>query len=452
MGASRQHDNPLRFRSQLGEFSLFSLSEPWHACLDIANAISRLFLWLCKTLSATVESIVFFGGFLVIFLCYPSLVYLGSGYLLHSAHSAHFAFSSRPVIILRPGTSTLPLQSGDGPSFYAGMNRGTKRDRTPDKDDDGGGGAAGPGGGGGGGSGPGGGGGNGGKGGAGKGGGPGKDGNPSPNNKRPKLSPNAKSDRLWACHYYQHDPAAHIECRGKIMRRIVDVRQHIDRFHKQPVHCPKCGQKFEGNGRNDQLQRHVASQSCQKADFTYTGATKTQWDDIRDRGLATGPGTPDERRWYKIWEILFGLDGEIPRPSPYYYGSEVSERVRIASQSLFDDQSFQRLMDASEVPPQQHGTLLGFFNLYIEALISRIEGQAVSLNAAADASLAPQPGANHAARPQLLEAQVGRLEGHDAAPPEDQNEARPELDPPPWFVEYNDFVDLEGGGAPEFDH
>ncbi|KAK7972178.1 hypothetical protein PG988_006312 [Apiospora saccharicola] len=101
-------------------------------------------------------------------------------------------------------------------------------------------------------------------------------------------------------------------------RRIGDVRQHIFRRHRQPLHCPSCGLTFDSEAASG---AHIAQQACARADFYHAGVTRDQWADICARAQAP-PHTVnggDEERWFQIWDIVF--PGQ-PRPrSPYIEGT-----------------------------------------------------------------------------------------------------------------------------------
>ncbi|KAK8073184.1 hypothetical protein PG994_004083 [Apiospora phragmitis] len=104
-----------------------------------------------------------------------------------------------------------------------------------------------------------------------------------------------------------------VACDGKF-NRIGDVRQHVYRRHRQPIHCPVCGRTFTSEPDST---AHINQQSCIEVVCHIPGVTRDQWADICDRAHAA-PHTVnggDVERWFAIWDILF--PGEPRPPTPY---------------------------------------------------------------------------------------------------------------------------------------
>lgn len=111
---------------------------------------------------------------------------------------------------------------------------------------------------------------------------------------------NSEDGLLFACPFQVHDPER-FWCHGR--KRIVDIRQHIDRKHRQELHCPNCGIPFDHVSTRDE---HVREQSCQVSDapFQYSGVTQEQWAAIRSRA-ASKKRRSDSERWFEMWDIIF---------------------------------------------------------------------------------------------------------------------------------------------------
>ncbi|KAK0740180.1 hypothetical protein B0T18DRAFT_417359 [Schizothecium vesticola] len=134
-----------------------------------------------------------------------------------------------------------------------------------------------------------------------------------------------KRSELLACPFYKHDPTEHMEC--LLRNRLTStsfVRQHLQRAHRQPIHCSTCGHKFR---KEVELDDHVREARCRHNSFTYPGLNMGQLMQIRKP-----PRDLDEQgRWNSMWEILF--PGE-PCPVDPYVGSAQEEILGIARRAV----------------------------------------------------------------------------------------------------------------------
>ncbi|KAK6839245.1 hypothetical protein PG987_005111 [Apiospora arundinis] len=132
---------------------------------------------------------------------------------------------------------------------------------------------------------------------------------------------NSSSRQAKACHGFS---------------RIGDVRQHIDRRHRQPPHCPSCGCTFTAR-QTRELTAHINQRRCTRIPFQLPGVTDDQWDMIRARGRAA-PHTVnggDIERWFQIWDVIFPGVG---RPSsPFMDGSVLTMRSRDLTQRFIHE-------------------------------------------------------------------------------------------------------------------
>ncbi|KAK7753145.1 hypothetical protein SLS62_004877 [Diatrype stigma] len=98
--------------------------------------------------------------------------------------------------------------------------------------------------------------------------------------------------RPFACPYQVYhlrsDPP-----RCPTFKQLPALRQHINRKHRQPHHCPRCGLTFADS---DQCTAHRSQQNCQDRHFSpLPGATQRHFRKRRS----------EDERWYEIWDILF---------------------------------------------------------------------------------------------------------------------------------------------------
>ncbi|KAK0713405.1 hypothetical protein B0T26DRAFT_364218 [Lasiosphaeria miniovina] len=169
----------------------------------------------------------------------------------------------------------------------------------------------------------------------------------------------ANHEPPFACHFAKQDPTGHDSCLKFGFTRTPDIWQHFRRKHPSvPTRCVKCGLLFSGDEKVREWQEHARQRACLKQEIPFVGGiTPGQWDDIQDDQEAPGPGTPMERRWYRIWEILFP---ELPRPPSPYAGSGFRERMGHVFQSFIQAGEVQKLVEASGFAPQQHRQLMDF--------------------------------------------------------------------------------------------
>ena len=122
-----------------------------------------------------------------------------------------------------------------------------------------------------------------------------------------------------ACPFYKKAPGKYMSCLWKYrLNRTSDVTQHLNRNHRQPLYCDRCGAIFptlEG------LSLHGRSEEpCMRgAAFSYDGISRDQR--FLLRGTRTR-GLTEAERWFRIWDIVFP---KVPRPESPYVVNELSE-------------------------------------------------------------------------------------------------------------------------------
>lgn len=127
-----------------------------------------------------------------------------------------------------------------------------------------------------------------------------------------------------ACPFYKRDPIRYIGCllRNRI-RTTAYLRQHLKRYHAQPIHCPICGAIFESRTVAD---AHIRGSQCEHASFVHEGIPE---DRMRACERVSRQGS-EQDRWYGLWDILFP-DHPHP-PSPYVMIHELEEMLNLFHQ------------------------------------------------------------------------------------------------------------------------
>ncbi|KAF4490937.1 hypothetical protein CGGC5_v000507 [Colletotrichum fructicola Nara gc5] len=95
------------------------------------------------------------------------------------------------------------------------------------------------------------------------------DGNNAPSRgqaKRQSERRNRGNDRELhlACPFYKSDRGKYQDCLKLQLKRIKDVKQHLNRKHMQPPYCPSCGLEFDTQERQ---MKHSRVQLCQIRDY-----------------------------------------------------------------------------------------------------------------------------------------------------------------------------------------
>ncbi|KAK8045811.1 hypothetical protein PG996_013875 [Apiospora saccharicola] len=135
---------------------------------------------------------------------------------------------------------------------------------------------------------------------------------PEDNKKRKLTGPEDDDEKAptLACPFYKKNPAGHSKCLSFRLKRIRDVKQHLNRKHLQPHHGSACGTHFE----TQQLARgHERARVCDVLDFSGPdGISEDQRERLSDRVDRKNSMT---EQWYTVWEIVF--PGCQRPPSPF---------------------------------------------------------------------------------------------------------------------------------------
>lgn len=121
----------------------------------------------------------------------------------------------------------------------------------------------------------------------------------------------------FACPYAKKNPVLYRNCYGYTLARVRDVKQHLTRCHRQPIHCPICYGTFEDE---DQKNSHIRSRTCiPRPSIVMEGMSEKQKRELSQRGSSK---MPEEQQWFAVFDTLFHPD---PRPRTPYRDRELSE-------------------------------------------------------------------------------------------------------------------------------
>ncbi|KAH7140136.1 hypothetical protein B0J13DRAFT_557250 [Dactylonectria estremocensis] len=132
--------------------------------------------------------------------------------------------------------------------------------------------------------------------------------------------------RPFACPFYKLNRTTHMDCIGRRLRRICDVKQHLTRRHSQQPFCPTCYETFSSPSIRDD---HIRLRRCQAPSTTRAsnslGVSPEAIIRLKDR---TSRNVSLIDRWYGIWDIIFP---DVPKPPSPYLGSVLEETLGMIS-------------------------------------------------------------------------------------------------------------------------
>ncbi|EXL45998.1 hypothetical protein FOCG_11990 [Fusarium oxysporum f. sp. radicis-lycopersici 26381] len=150
-----------------------------------------------------------------------------------------------------------------------------------------------------------------------------RDGHKYPDTKVPVLS--------FECPFCKLDPRRYEECRGRRLKRLSDVIQHIKRQHLleevglesercQPediiLYCARCRCLFHGMGAERRRRRHLTEEiPCQITNIEQSGVMLPRELQELKSELGLYPRHSESFRWYIIWDRCF--PGKARPLSPY---------------------------------------------------------------------------------------------------------------------------------------
>ncbi|KAG9687106.1 hypothetical protein KCU95_g8905, partial [Aureobasidium melanogenum] len=103
-----------------------------------------------------------------------------------------------------------------------------------------------------------------------------------------------------ACPFAKFDPFKHEKCYTFVLRGVSRVKQHLERVHSIPIHCPKCYSIFRNN--TEARDKHVREGTCQNApERRLEGIDESTMRKLKRR--VTSRSVPES--WYSMYELLF---------------------------------------------------------------------------------------------------------------------------------------------------
>ncbi len=123
-------------------------------------------------------------------------------------------------------------------------------------------------------------------------------------------SDNQEGSIRLACPYYKHDPRKYRDCRRYTLRRVKDIKQHIQRKHRGPdFYCPRCFSSFPNAAHRD---RHMGEATaagtkgtpicCAREAPQLEGTSEKQRKELKQY---VSRGKPVQDQWYDMWNIIF---------------------------------------------------------------------------------------------------------------------------------------------------
>ncbi|KAH7122177.1 hypothetical protein B0J13DRAFT_567077 [Dactylonectria estremocensis] len=137
----------------------------------------------------------------------------------------------------------------------------------------------------------------------------------------------ADKDHKLACPFYLRDRSTHAKCRHYKFRSVADIRQHLERVHKQPLHCLICKHIF-GEGREDarsrkQLEEHIRQRNCVNSEDEVPGLTNAEIQRLKNHDGRPGNIVDN---WNNLWNMLF--PGVQHPESPYHTRSDFQDKFQ----------------------------------------------------------------------------------------------------------------------------
>jgi len=133
----------------------------------------------------------------------------------------------------------------------------------------------------------------------------------NPENQTPTFKRLLVDQSSFACPFAKKDPLKYRSCLDFTLKRIRDVKQHLNRVHPLPIYCSRCMCIL---GSEDQRDEHIRASLCDvQTGITYEGVTVAQKLQLTQK--VSSKLTFDDQ-WFTIFDILF--PGQTTRPKSAY--------------------------------------------------------------------------------------------------------------------------------------
>jgi hypothetical protein len=139
----------------------------------------------------------------------------------------------------------------------------------------------------------------------------------NPENQTPTFKQLLVDQSSFACPFAKKDPLKYRSCLDFTLKRIRDVKQHLNRVHPLPIYCSRCMCNLETEDKRDE---HIRASLCDvQSGITYEGVTMAQKAQLTQK---VSSKMTSEDQWFTIFDILF--PSQISRPKSAYKSMTVA--------------------------------------------------------------------------------------------------------------------------------
>lgn len=191
----------------------------------------------------------------------------------------------------------------------------------------------------------------------------------------PKKRQRVEQIRTFACPFFKKNPSFYPQCHKYTLRRVWEVKAHLNRRHMAPIHCPRCMETFQSE---DDRDGHVRDANCEQA----IGIKLEGMTEVQRRHLAK-PASREhtaEQQWYGIFDTLF--PGHEPRPQSPYIDRTILDFHSFSmfrGPQILSDILAARHATTWHLPTEEHD-MQAFQRRMLEIGINEIFGEWVSSN------------------------------------------------------------------------
>ena len=185
------------------------------------------------------------------------------------------------------------------------------------------------------------------------------------------------SQQTLACPFWKRDPERHQRCGLFTLKRVRDVKQHLNRRHTPAFYCERCLVVFDSATDHES---HLVYESCRREPSAeldgISNAARRKLCQRSDARLSIAD------QWFAIWDLLFP---GVSRPRSSFVDSQLSIDLRLfseyyrcrGSQTLMDLLNSNDVWSMSKEDQQVRSRQIleeGLNKIYDDWLISRSPG------------------------------------------------------------------------------